>query len=70
LLFHLLGFFAVLIPLWVLAPRGDPTAVFTEFLNLGGWSSTGLAFMVGLLSPIYTLIGADSAVHSKYLESK
>jgi len=32
-------------------------------LNLGGWSSTGLAFMVGLLSPVYTLIGADSAVH-------
>jgi choline transport protein len=63
LIIHILGFFAVLIPLWVLAPRSSPSEVFTEFLNLGGWSSTGLAFMVGLLSPIYTLIGADSAVH-------
>lgn len=63
LIIHIVGFFAVLIPLWVLAPRNSASQVFTEFLNLGGWSSTGLAFMVGLLSPVYTLIGADSAVH-------
>ena len=63
LIIHVLGFFAVLIPLWVLAPRNSPQEVFTEFLNLGGWSSTGLSFMVGLLAPVYTLIGADSAVH-------
>ena len=63
LIFHLLGFFAVLVPLWVLAPRGDPKQVFTEFLNLGEWQTDGLSFMVGLLAPVYTLIGADSAVH-------
>jgi choline transport protein len=63
LVIHLLGFLAVLIPLWVLAPRASASDVFTEFLNLGGWSTTGLAFMVGLLSPVYTLLGADSAVH-------
>ncbi|RKU42407.1 hypothetical protein DL546_005020 [Coniochaeta pulveracea] len=63
LMVHILGFFAVLIPLWVLAPRASASDVFTTFLNLGGWSSTGLAFFVGLLSPVYTLIGADSAVH-------
>ena len=63
LVIHLLGFFAILVPLWVLAPQSSPSEVFTEFLNLGGWSTTGLAFMVGLLSPIYTLLGADSAVH-------
>src|SRR5437763_12617874 len=63
LIIHLLGFFAVLIPLWILAPRNSPSDVFTEFLNLGGWPTTGLAFMVGLLSPVYTLIGADSAAH-------
>jgi choline transport protein len=63
LIIHLLGFFAILIPLWVLAPRNTASEVFTEFLNLGGWSTTGLAFMVGLLSPVYTLLGADSAVH-------
>jgi amino acid transporter len=63
LIIHILGFFAVLVPLWVLAPRSSPKEVFTEFSNFGGWSSTGLAFMVGLLAPVYTLIGADSAVH-------
>lgn len=63
LIIHLLGFFAVLIPLWVLAPRNSPKVVFTEFSNLGEWDSKGLSFMVGLLAPIYTLIGADSAVH-------
>ncbi|EFX03461.1 amino acid permease [Grosmannia clavigera kw1407] len=63
LVVHVLGFFAVLIPLWVLAPRSTAGDVFGTFANLGGWSSTGLAFFVGLLSPVYTLIGADSAVH-------
>lgn len=47
LIVHVLGFFAVLIPLWVLGPRGDPKQVFTEFLNLGGWQTDGLSFMVG-----------------------
>ncbi len=63
LIIHVIGFFAVLIPLWLLAPRGDPAKVFTEFVNVGGWSTDGLSFMVGLLAPVYTLIGADSAVH-------
>ncbi|KAK3317953.1 amino acid permease [Apodospora peruviana] len=63
LIFHIFGFFGVLVTLWALGPRGDPKQVFTEFLNLGAWQTDGLAFMVGLLAPIYTLIGADSAVH-------
>ncbi|KIH92615.1 amino acid permease [Sporothrix brasiliensis 5110] len=63
LVVHVLGFFAVLVPLWVLAPRSTPADVFGTFGNLGGWDTTGLAFMVGLLSPVYTLIGADSTVH-------
>lgn len=60
---HILGFAGILIPLWVLAPRNSPRQVFTEFLNLGGWNTKGLSFFIGLLSPVYTLIGADSAVH-------
>lgn len=63
LIIHVLGFAGVLIPLWVLAPRNSPSQVFSEFLNLGGWSSNGVSFLVGLLTPVYTLIGADSAVH-------
>jgi choline transport protein len=63
LVLHIVGFFAILIPLWVLAPTNSSKEVFTQFQNLGGWSSQGLSFMVGLLSPIYTLLGVDSAVH-------
>lgn len=60
---HFVAFIGVLIPLWVLAPLNSAEMVFTEFMNLGGWSSQGLSFMVGLLSSIYGLLGADTAVH-------
>lgn len=63
LVLHIAGFFAIVITLWATAPRLSAKMVFTEFQNLGGWSSQGLSFMVGLLSPIYTLLGVDSAVH-------
>lgn len=63
LIIHVVGFFAVLIPLWTLAPRLSSSEVFTQVTNLGGWPSGGLSFMVGLLTPVYTLLGADSAVH-------
>ncbi|KAK5124293.1 hypothetical protein LTR85_001996 [Meristemomyces frigidus] len=64
LVVHTLGFFGVLIALWACAPsRNTNEVVFTEFTNFGGWSSTGLSVMVGLLSTVYGLLGADSAVH-------
>ncbi|KAK4894870.1 hypothetical protein LTR27_006992 [Elasticomyces elasticus] len=63
LILHLLGFFGVLIPLWVLSPRNSTKMVFTQFENLGGWPTQGLSFMVGLLTSVYGLLGADSAVH-------
>lgn len=63
LIVHILGFFGVLIPLWILAPRTPADVVFTNFTNFGGWSSTGLSVVVGMLTSIYGLLGADSAVH-------
>jgi choline transport protein len=63
LIIHVLGFFGILIPLWILAPRSSASSVFTGLTNFGGWPTNGLAFMVGLLTPVYTLLGADSAVH-------
>lgn len=47
LLFDVLAFFAVLIPLWVLAPMVSAKDVFTTFLNGGEWSTVGAA--VGVL---------------------
>ena len=63
LVIHVFGFFAILIPLWVFSPRTPATTVFTEFQNNGGWSTTGLACLVGMTGPVYALIGPDSAVH-------
>ena len=69
LIIHLLGFFAILIPLWVLAPRGSAKDVFTTFENFGGWSKQGTSVMVGMLSSVYALLGVDSAVHMCMLRS-
>lgn len=57
LILHVFGFFAILIPLWVLAPRTPAKVVFTEFSNNGGWPSLGLSCLIGLLSPVFTLLG-------------
>jgi len=63
LILHVFGFFAILIPLWVFSPRESAHTVFTEFSNFGGWPSQGLGCLVGIIGPMYALIGPDSAVH-------
>lgn len=63
LVLHILGLFAIIIPLWILAPRNNAAAAFTQFTNSGGWSTTGTSVMVGLLTSLSALLGFDSAVH-------
>ena len=63
LFFHVAGFFAILIPLWVLAPKAPTSQVWGEFSNFGGWSSVGAACVVGQLTAAAEFIGADSAAH-------
>ena len=60
---HILGFFAILIPLWVLAPKAPSSEVWSGLQNNAGWSSSGLSFLVGITSSVNALIGPDSAVH-------
>ncbi|ORX94415.1 GABA permease [Clohesyomyces aquaticus] len=60
---HVLGFFAFIIVLWVMGPRPDTRKVWTEFQDNSGWGSTGVSTLVGILGPIVTLIGSDSACH-------
>ena len=51
LLFHILGFFAILIPMVYLAPKHQPASlVFSYFLNNGEFSTTPLAVFVGLIT--------------------
>jgi amino acid transporter len=56
LVIHVFGFLTVIIVLWVLSPRSSAEVTFTQFTNSGGWSTTGLALMVGQLSAIYACI--------------
>lgn len=63
LILHIAGFFAVFIPMWVLAPRAHAKDVLLTFSNNGGWPSLGLSAMIGLTTPITALIGYDCSVH-------
>lgn len=63
LVLHLAGFFAVIIPLWIMAPRAPASTVLLEFSNNGGWPTTGLSAMIGLTTPLTALIGYDCSVH-------
>ena len=60
---HIAGFFAIMIPLVVLAPKGSPSFVFAQFTDLAGWNSNGLAWFVGLISSNLGFIGYDGPCH-------
>ncbi|RMD41004.1 hypothetical protein DV735_g4103, partial [Chaetothyriales sp. CBS 134920] len=63
LVLHIAGFFAILIPLWVLAPRTPSDQVWTSFVDGGEWGSIGLACMIGTITNAGSLIGGDAAAH-------
>ncbi|KLJ10258.1 hypothetical protein EMPG_14371 [Blastomyces silverae] len=63
LILHIFGFFATMIPLWVMAELTPTKAVFTEFTNTAGWPTLGLACLVGQISPIFSFLGPDAATH-------
>lgn len=54
---HMLGFFAILLPLIILGDHGEPSEVFGTFTNDGGWPTEGLSFLVGLVSPVFAFTG-------------
>jgi amino acid transporter len=61
---HLGGFVAVLVLMWVMSPgKASDETVWKEFTNSGGWSSVGLACLVGQLTPIFSWTGPDAATH-------
>jgi choline transport protein len=45
---HIIGFFAVLVPMASLSPIGSVNDIFTTFFNGGGWPSQGLSFCIGI----------------------
>ncbi|KAF1949616.1 GABA permease-like protein, partial [Byssothecium circinans] len=63
LVLHILGFFGILIPLLTLGPKSDPQEVFTSFSNLGGWSTQGLSFCIGIMGSVFAFVGGDGPIH-------
>jgi hypothetical protein len=53
---HALGWIAVVVVLWVLAPHASAKDVFTNFSSNGGWEPIGLSLMVGQITSVYFLI--------------
>ncbi|KAF4763676.1 hypothetical protein HAV15_001454 [Penicillium sp. str.  len=60
---HVLGFFAVFIPIIYLGPRADARSVFIQTYNLGGWRDVTLATLVGLKGTVAMFLGTDGVVH-------
>ncbi|RMZ85432.1 hypothetical protein DV737_g752, partial [Chaetothyriales sp. CBS 132003] len=63
LVLHIAGFFAVIIPLWVMAPRTPSSEVWTSFVDGGPWGSMGLACMIGIITNAGSFVGGDAAAH-------
>lgn len=63
LVLHVLGFFAVLIPVVHLAPISDSRFVWVDFTNMSGYSSSGLSWLIGQSTTAVLFIGYDGACH-------
>ncbi|MCJ1286079.1 hypothetical protein MMC26_005421 [Xylographa opegraphella] len=63
LILHIAGFFAIILPLWILGPRSSSQEVWTTFEDAGAWGNTGLACLVGIISPVVSMLGSDAATH-------
>lgn len=63
LIIHILGFFAIIIPLVYFSSHVSAHDVFTKFNNAGGWSTQTLSFFIGLQASALAFIGSDGAIH-------
>ncbi|KAK0269392.1 hypothetical protein LTR35_014881 [Friedmanniomyces endolithicus] len=57
------AFIATVAVMCALCPHVDAYTALIEVTNEGGWSSSGLALMVGQISAIFALGGSDAAAH-------
>ncbi|KAI7364579.1 hypothetical protein KC354_g5572 [Hortaea werneckii] len=63
LVLHVLGVFAICIPLWIMAPKSDASETIVKFTSNGGWQNLGLASTIGVVPMIGMLIGYECCVH-------
>jgi choline transport protein len=60
---HIAGFFAIIIPLWVMSDRSAASGVFTSFQDNMMWKNVPLAVIIGLTGASGTFIGSEAGVH-------
>lgn len=60
---HILGLFAIIIPLWVMGDAKPGREVFQTFTNDAGWPTMTMACLVGQLGALYSFTGVDCATH-------
>jgi amino acid transporter len=63
LVVQVVGFFSIIIPLWVLSPKAPASEVFEVFSNYGGWSNIGAACFFGSITATASFAGSDAAAH-------
>ena len=63
LVFHILGFFAIMITLVYMAEPNTAKEVFTTFQNGGGFPTQALSWFVGMTGNAFVLAGGDGLVH-------
>ncbi|KUJ13411.1 choline transport protein [Mollisia scopiformis] len=63
MILHVVGFFAILVPMIYLSNHADAKVIFTTFGNEGGWPTQGLAFMTILNGAVFDFLGSDSVIH-------
>lgn len=61
---HVTGFLVIVIVLGVMAPKHSARYVFVDVSNSSGWSSDGVAWLVGLLSSVYPFLGLVHPLHN------
>ncbi|CAH0023117.1 unnamed protein product [Clonostachys rhizophaga] len=57
------GFVVILVTLGVKSEKNTAASVFTEFSNVTGWQSDGIAWLIGLTSTVFPFLGYDAACH-------
>ncbi|KAK2609569.1 hypothetical protein N8I77_003065 [Diaporthe amygdali] len=60
---HFGGIFAIVIPLWLTADRGNPSDVLLTFSDNGNWGNVGLSSMIGMTLYAGLLNGYDCIAH-------
>ncbi|KEF51477.1 uncharacterized protein A1O9_12394 [Exophiala aquamarina CBS 119918] len=60
---HVLFFFIVTIGILATGDKTNNHDVWGTFINAGGWSSDGVSFCLGFLTPAFALAGVDAVVH-------